>query len=228
MCDRKFIWLRSGHYYDHNRWRMRTTAKATTEQCTSSENRLSRRKAAYVHARGKEMQRERHNHIEKWASNFRYFREKYCSFLPMCLFCHFSSIFSRSVFFVCHCYYCWFLLVCFHSFLHPLAFDAQMYFYRNWNIFFIVFIVFRLINCPNTQYTSTHRSLQTGHSETNKFSRTEKVMLNGFSWLLFFSFWIFIITFKLKTKPNFIGKSMGTFRGKNHRREEILCKKGQR
>lgn len=45
LCDRKFIWLRSGHYYDHNRWRMRTTATATTEQCTSSENGQSRRTA---------------------------------------------------------------------------------------------------------------------------------------------------------------------------------------
>ena len=33
---------------------------------------------------------ERKRDRDKWASNFRYFCEKYRSFLPMCLFCHFS------------------------------------------------------------------------------------------------------------------------------------------
>lgn len=98
--------------------------------------------------------KSKHNHTEKWASNFRYFCEKYCSFLPMCRFCHFSSfaaIFSLSLSSL-RVLLLMLLLLLFRNFsatvglnfwavglfpfLHPLAFDAQIYFYRNWNIFF--------------------------------------------------------------------------------------------
>lgn len=77
---------------------------------------------------------------EKWASNFRYFCGKYCSFLPMCLFCHFSLIFCAFLFFdifFAHSYFESFPCIAldpisdwrFVFILHPLAQCSNLFFY---------------------------------------------------------------------------------------------------
>lgn len=128
ICDRKFIWLRSGHYYDHN-------------GCERASGRVKRRA----------------NHHEKWASNFRYFCEKY-----LFIFADVSvlSFFTVSFWLCCCC-----SIVSLFRFdpisvgrfvfiLHPLALSLsffRVYFYRNWNIYFLLYSVFGLINCANSR-----------------------------------------------------------------------------